>query len=76
MAAIDEALVFAQDLTFGHHHNALWIYAHADRPVGERCRDTVTIRLQMDEAGWRHPLGMLDESVERPRGRHLVVLLF
>jgi hypothetical protein len=62
--------MLADDLPLGDDDDSLGIYPHADRAIGEGRRHAVAIAVQMDQARWRHALGVFDEAVERPRKRH------
>ena len=68
--ALDDPGVLAHDLALGHHDEAVGIDPQAHRSVGERGGDAVAVALEVHEAGRRHPLGVLDEAVERPPHRH------
>ena len=62
--------MLGDDLAFGGNHDAFGVYAHTDRPVGERGRYAVAITLQGDKAGRRDTLGVLDKAVERRGHAH------
>ena len=70
MGSIDDPAVLAHELTLGGDHDPIGVNPQADRAVGERCRHAVARTLEVHEAGWRYPLGVLDEAVERPTRRH------
>ena len=62
--------MLADDLPLGDDDDSLGIYPHADRAIGEGGRHAVAIAVQMDQARWRHALGVFDEAVERARKLH------
>jgi hypothetical protein len=66
----DDPGMLAQDLPFCRHNNPLGIDPDAERTVGERGGDAVTVALKVDEADRRDPLGVLVEAVEGPPQRH------
>ena len=72
MAAVDHALMLANDLPFRHYFEAVGIDPQADRAIGEGGRHAVAIALQMDEAGRRDPLGMFHKTIERPAQWHQI----
>ena len=72
IGAINNALMFAQDLPFGGDYDPRWIDPNADRSIGEGCWHAVTIALQVDQANLRDPLCVFDEPVELPWRRYQV----
>ena len=74
--ACEDATVFADDLPLGDDEDALGIYPHAYGAIGKGGRHAVAIALQMDQARWRHALGVFDEAVERPGKLHQTLDLF
>ena len=72
IGAINNALMFTQDLPFGSDYDSRWIDPNADRSIGEGCWHAVTIALQVDQANRRDPLCVFDEPVELPGRRHQV----
>ena len=67
---LNDPPVFAQDLPFRHHDKPFRVYAQADGPIGKGSRHTVTVALEGDQAGGRHALGLLDETIEGAANRH------
>jgi len=76
MGALDQSWMFTEHLSLGGDDDPLGVDAQADGPVGKGCRHAVAIALEVDEAGRRHPLALLDEAVEGRRRRHQGGALF
>lgn len=51
VVALDQALVFTDDLAFGSDHQAVRVDPQAHRPVGIRRWHAVAIALEVDQAG-------------------------
>ena len=70
MRSINPPFMLAQELPLGRNDKPVRVDTEADGPVRERRRDAVTVALEVDQAGWRDPLALLDEPVEGGRHRH------
>ena len=68
--AIDDALMFADDLTFGDNDDAIRINTQADRPVGEGSRHAVTVAVKVNKTGRRDALAVVHKAVKSRRQRH------
>lgn len=64
--------MLADRVPLGDDDDPVGIDAQADGSIGEGRRHAVSIALQMNQAGWRHPFGVLDEAVEGAGHRHKV----
>ena len=70
MGPIDDPAMLAQDPSLGGNDDPLGVDPDTHRPVGERGGHAVAVALEVDEAGRRDALGVLDEAVERPPQPH------
>lgn len=70
MRPLDDPHMLAQDLAFCSDNGPLRVNPQARRTVGERGRHAVSVALEVDQAGRRHTLGMLDEAIKRSSQRH------
>ena len=64
MRATNDAMVLANDQAFCRHNDTIRIDSKADWTIGEGCRNAVSVPIEVHEAGWGNPLGMLDEAIE------------
>ncbi len=70
VGSLDDPAMLADDLPLRRDGDPVRIEPHADRTVGEGGRNAVAVALDMDQAGRRHPLGLLDKAIERPLRHH------
>src|SRR6187551_1870220 len=70
MGAGKDAGVLTDSLPLCHNNNAVRVDPQTDRSIGEGRRNAVAVALQMNEAGWRDALAILDEAVEGARRGH------
>src|SRR3546814_1750290 len=70
MGSVDDAPMFAYDLSFGDDEEVVGVNPQADRPIGEGRRHAVAIAFQVNEAGRRDALAMFDKAVDRSAHRH------
>lgn len=76
MQPAEDALMTAYDLAFCRGDQRIRIDSEADRSVGEGCAHAVTVPLQMNETGWRYPLGIFDKSIKASSDGHENLSLF
>src|SRR3546814_3858591 len=65
MGSVDDAPMFAYDLSFGDDEEVVGVNPQADRPIGEGRRHAVTLAFQVNEACRRDALAILDNAVDR-----------
>src|SRR6185369_6467104 len=51
MPAVDDSLVFGNDVAFSSNHQMIGIDPQADRPIGKRGRDAITVTFEVDQTG-------------------------
>src|SRR3989344_5729967 len=70
VVTLDQALVLAHDLAFGGNHQAIRVDPQAHGSVGEWRRHAVAVALEVDQAGGRDSLRVLNKAIEGTRYRH------
>ncbi|MNL14608.1 hypothetical protein D3C87_1355570 [compost metagenome] len=70
MAAFNDTLMLAEDIALGRNDQSLGINPQADGPVRKRCRHTVAVPFEGDQACRRDALALLDEAVKHGGERH------